>query len=126
MKGMLLYLWQIPQHIAARAVILWTGAKRSDVYSDTGYVARRFCGRWTAVSLGMYRIFASEKIYGNETTRRHEEGHSRQSAILGPIYMLAIGIPSFVGNLLHRVWKFDYYRQPWERWADVLGGVKRA
>ena len=41
------------------------------------------------------------------------------------LYLIVIGLPSAVGNLLHRKIKFDYYKQPWEAWADKLGGVKR-
>lgn len=45
-----------------------------------------------------------------------------------------IGIPSFIGNifdrLFHKKWSVEkritwYYKQPWEKWADTLGGVKR-
>ena len=43
----------------------------------------------------------------------------------GPLYLIIIGLPSAIGNLIHRKFKFDYYKQPWEAWADKLGGVKR-
>jgi len=52
-------------------------------------------------------------------------GHQKQSLYLGWLYLIIIGLPSVTGNLLNRVIDFDYYKQPWEAWADKLGGVKR-
>ena len=65
---------------------------------------------------------------------RHEQGHQKQSLYLGWLYLIIIGIPSFCGNifdrLFHRKWdvskRYDwYFSQPWEKWADELGGVNR-
>jgi hypothetical protein len=62
----------------------------------------------------------------------HEYGHSRQSAMLGPLYLLVVGIPS-----LMRVAYSRYYRKKhghaWKRyfdafpenWADTLGGIRK-
>ena len=57
---------------------------------------------------------------------RHEYGHCRQSRILGPFYLLVIGLPS----LLWALWwtpgrSVGYYSFYTERLADRLGGVKR-
>ena len=54
---------------------------------------------------------------------RHEYGHHVQSTYLGPLYLIIIGIPSVIGNILHRFIKFNYYKQPWEAWANRLGGI---
>ena len=61
----------------------------------------------------------------------HEYGHSVQSAILGPLYMIIVGLPSMlwcnlriVKNWRHRR-RIDYYSLPVEKWADRLGGVDR-
>jgi hypothetical protein len=70
----------------------------------------------------------------NETTVRHELGHSLQSRYLGPLYLFVVGIPSIYGNLVnrgkHRNWTASekalwYYNRFPENWADKLGGVKR-
>ena len=115
MKNFLLYLWQLPQNLLGLIVIAFTKAeKKGDVYVAEGY---RF-----GVSLGNYIIFGG---FFNSTDRKHEKGHQKQSLYLGPLYLIIIGLPSVTGNLLNRVIRFDYYRQPWEHWADVLGGVKR-
>lgn len=86
------------------------------------------------ISLGDYVLLGT--IYHNPTyrTQEHEWGHTRQSLIFGPLYLLFIGLPSGLGNLwariAHKSWSAKardkwYYSQPWERWADKLGGVVR-
>lgn len=56
-KKALLWVWQLPQNLLGLLVILATGAERIS-YDDgfvgrySGYVARRFNGSWSAVSLG--------------------------------------------------------------------------
>jgi hypothetical protein len=77
------------------------------------------------LSLGKY-IFIHQS-YG-EKVKDHERGHSVQSRHLGWLYLLIIGLPSLSGNIYSRIKHKDsawYYKQPWEAWADELGGVKR-
>lgn len=115
MKNFLLYIWQLPQNLLGLAIIFFSKAK-----SDFGRVYtthHRF-----GVSLGKYIIVYR---YCNLKTVQHERGHQKQSLYLGWLYLPVIGLPSAIGNILHRFIKFDYYKQPWEGWADKLGGVKR-
>lgn len=114
---MMLYLWQLPQNLLGLLVIAFIGAEYSSGYD--AWETRKYS---FGVSLGRYIIFGKYFTY---TSLKHERGHQKQSLYLGPLYLLIIGLPSLVGNLLHRVWKFDYYKLPWEAWADYLGGVKR-
>ena len=115
MKKLLLYLWQLPQNLLGLTVIAFTRAeKKGDIYHTDG---RRF-----GVSLGKYIIFRG---FFNATDKKHEQGHQKQSLYLGWLYLIVIGLPSAIGNLLNRVIDFDYYAQPWEAWADKLGEVKR-
>jgi len=61
-------------------------------------------------------------------TLKHEKGHTKQSVKLGLLYLIVIGLPSSIGNLLSRVSETinkNYFNLPWEKWADDLGGVKR-
>lgn len=78
----------------------------------------------SSVSLGQYILVDSDMLV-NYRTIAHEHGHQIQSLYLGPLCLVVIGLPSAIGNLLHRKIKFNYYKQPWEAWADKLGGVKR-
>lgn len=128
MKKFLIYLWQLPQNLIGLIVVLITKSVKKEVdisgVSITYYLANRFNKKWAGVSLGNYIIIA-KRMYETELTIKHEYGHQRQSLYLGWLYVFVIGIPSVIGNLLHRKFRFDYYQQPWEHWADKLGGVKR-
>lgn len=88
------------------------------------------------VSLGNYVLIGT--YYENRLeTINHEFGHTRQSRIFGPLYLLIIGLPSITGNIYDRIrsrvdknWTYKrsykwYYTRPWEHGADVLGGVER-
>lgn len=97
------------------------------------YVAQKFNSNWSGVSLGNYIIFSSHHN-ADDNSIKHEHGHQKQSSYLGWLYLILIGLPSFVGNLYdriaHKKWTIKerikwYYNQPWEKWADELGDVKR-
>lgn len=133
MKKVLLYLWQLPQNIIGLLVILVTGAKK------TAFECEWLASRWPhfGVCFGDYVIFGGAG--GDVTSLEHELGHHKQSQILGPLYLILVGIPSFLWNLVTRIlWIFStksrpwllllikiYYHMPWEYTADKLGGVKR-
>ena len=59
---------------------------------------------------------------------RHEAGHRRQSVILGPLYLLVVGLPSFLWASSKTAGLFrgrDYYSFYTEKWADELAGIER-
>ena len=130
MKEILLYLWQLPQNLLGLLLLLWY--KREKVYHRlNGRIFYYTDEMPSGISLGNYIIMNRED---REDGMRHEYGHSIQSRILGPLYLLIIGIPSACGNLydrlFHKKWPWPqqmkwYYNQPWEKWADKLGNVKR-
>ena len=79
-----------------------------------------------AVTLGQY-VFISQTYQDQSAVIRHECGHVKQSLILGPLYLIVIGIPS----ILH-AWLNDYigcdeeegYSHFYtEKWADKLMGI---
>lgn len=79
-----------------------------------------------SVSLGMFIFVTNIK---HEETIMHEYGHTRQSMLLGPLYLLVIGLPSFIWagcfdnyRSKHNKSYYDFYT---ESWADKLGGVER-
>ena len=135
MKEILLYAWQLPQRLLGLLLIRVLGAEEafnlSDgiaywLYKPTG----RFGGFISGVSLGGYIILKTRNV----NTVRHEYGHSRQSAVFGPFYLLLVGLPSAIGNLLdrmlHKKWPVEkrlrwYYSRWPEKQADRLGGVNR-
>lgn len=111
------YLWQLPQNLLGLLVVLCAKAK----LRGSLYIAKALFN--SGVSLGKYIIF--QKDCYTAQTIQHEKGHQKQSLYLGWLYLPLIGLPSLLGNLVHRVIKFNYYNQPWEKWADKLGGVIR-
>lgn len=117
MKRIILWLWQLPQNLIGFLIITIMKAKKQNNY----YVCPLFRA---GVSLGNYIIF-DHRIYVNNFSIKHEKGHQKQSLYLGWFYLLIIGLPSIIGNIIYRIKKFDYYAQPWEKWANKLGGVKR-
>lgn len=132
----LVCFWQFPQEIIGCFLILMVKGKRKYInvlipgkQSKYGLV-----GVYTVpnlfnsgISLGSYIIFDG-KIEISEIDVLHEYGHHLQSRILGPFYLLIVGIPSLIGNIYSRIKKKDnkwYYSRFPENWADKLGGVNR-
>jgi hypothetical protein len=89
-----------------------------------------------AVSLGLFVFYTRSDgpfVPVGPENRDHELGHARQSALLGPLYLPIVGVPSTlrVGfAIAHKLvrgrrWGGYYDGFP-ERWADALGGVDRS
>ncbi len=126
----LLWFWQLPQHLLGLALIVILRARKN----DRGiYIVPPLS--FGGVSLGEYIILDEwlESLPVSKTVE-HERGHSKQSRYLGPLYLLIVGIPSALMNLMSRYsrhygsGKFsDGYYDRWpETWADRLGGVERS
>lgn len=85
-------------------------------------------GKWGGVSLGMF-LFVPEGLDKEKETRllMHEYGHSRQSLLLGPLYLPLVGLPSFLWANLPALVRYrrrraiGYYDRYPENWADRLG-----
>lgn len=70
------------------------------------------------ISLGML-CFVSESLSHNKESVAHElDGHTMDSKILGPFYLLLIGIPSILWAWLYDPTKHCYYDFYTERWAN--------
>lgn len=126
--NVILWVWQLPQNLAG--FILSRFARKAELFGVRVYYMPLFS---SAVSLGDYILFDSvfrklgSCLYMLESVN-HESGHSKQSKILGPLYLPFVGLPSLMVNIYARIADKDnrwYYKQPWEAWADKLGGVKR-
>lgn len=119
----LLFLWELPQNILG--LTLWA-CTRKRIRSVKQVQGRFFLHAPFGVSLGHFVFWCG---YGDEgeRIRRHEYGHTFQSRLMGPFYLLLVGLPSVsrgVYSLFHRTrtgryWQ-GYYRGYPERWADEL------
>ena len=128
-KG-LLFLWQLPQNIIGLVIRFFCHKDKSQKV----YWAKNFAR--SGVSLGNFIIL--DECYKHDITLKntiaHERGHQVQSKILGPLYLIIIGLPSFIANIHDRI-MFSYlpqrlklqiyYSRPWEYLADRLGRVDR-
>ena len=115
--------WGLPQTLAGFLLFLY--------WRRRGAAHRLYHGavvtEWAAgggVSLGLF-VFVSGKARPGVTV--HEYGHCIQSLLLGPLYLPAVGVPSYLwANLpalrrLRREKGFSYYAIYPENWANALG-----
>ena len=111
-----LYLWQLLQN--ALGFIFTLNAKQKEV-DNIKYCQRK--GFPGGITLGEYILLGS---MDDRVSVHHEYGHTKQSRLLGPLYLIVIGLPSI---LWAWYWtsgrKYDYYDFYTEKWADKLGGV---
>ena len=121
---LLQWTWGILQNILGLLIYLYlkyTGLREMRYRYNSTYVTR-----WrlkSSMSLGMFIFMGNDDI----RTLVHEFGHSIQSCILGPFYLLIIGIPSFLwANIpILAKWratgKVPYSAFYPEKWANYLG-----
>ena len=134
----LLYLWQLPQHLAALLVygFLTVARKRmnppSSPFKPEEIVALSI--PYFGLCLGEYIFLGYKELegsgYGKLTrqTLNHEIGHQKQSRYLGPLYLLIVGLPSITRNIYNRLRRKGsaWYYSGWpENDADRRGGVSR-
>lgn len=121
----LMYIWQLPQFVLGVMYFTLLEAFRKqpmidEISADVDII--RYSGLG-GVCLGPY-IFVGDQASGS--TIKHEYGHYLQSRMLGPLYLIVIGLPSATFWLLKRAGLFKnvaYRSVPWEAWADKLGKV---
>ena len=120
------YIWQLPQTIAAFIYFTYLSNRNEilDTCTFQGAIVFIKKNAGGSVTLGNH-IFLSPKATDN--TVRHEWGHTRQSLLLGPLYLIIIGIPSIVWAAIHKrvATTRSYYLFYTESWAVRLGGVIR-
>jgi len=126
-KNLILYIWQLPQHMLALILIRFSKAEFDEKYQTSRvYRTKKLFG----ISLGQYIIMNTHHDY---QTIQHEYGHSIQSLYFGPLYLLIVGLPSITMNIISRIdyrfgnkkFYYNYYNRWPENWADKLGGVNR-
>lgn len=118
----LLYIWQLPQNILGLILRVFWKLDNTVLYKDkTVRVCKGFPGN---ISLGD-TVIVYKYPYNKATwnTIKHEWGHTRQSLYLGPLYLIVIGIPSFLWACTYKWLKKDYYWFYTESWANKLGGI---
>ncbi|MFV2015835.1 MAG: hypothetical protein ACC656_10425 [Candidatus Heimdallarchaeota archaeon] len=118
------WTWELPQTLLGWIVMRVYEVRRIKDYQDVKMVLLQ--NALIGISLGRYIIFHYQ---ANNNTKKHEYGHTKQSKYLGPLYLIVVGLPSIILNILSRIigGKFakNYYNRFPENWADKLGRVTR-
>ena len=123
-RNLILFIWQLPQHIIALIYFGYLVMMCKDLGVDSRYKQAIVipCIMRGAVTLGNYVFVGLNSEY--RKTVKHELGHIIQSKILGPLYLIVIGIPSITYCGLRRLFpslrKKNYYDFYTEKWANNL------
>lgn len=123
-RNLILFIWQLPQHLLAILYIGYLVMMCKDLGVDSRYKQAIVipCVMKGAVTLGCYVFVGLNSEY--RKTVKHELGHTIQSKILGPLYLIVIGIPSITYCGLRRIFpslrKKNYYNFYTEKTADYL------
>jgi len=140
MKKLLYVLWQLTWGIlqSALGLAVFIAHIRDRHYVYHGAVITEWADK-ASVSLGMF-VFVTKEPYfydklkdeytAQELSERllvHEYGHTIQSLILGPLYLIVIGIPSTLWGFLpslnqkRKTEGLSYFSFFTEKWANSLG-----
>ena len=123
-RNLILFIWQLPQHIVAIIYFGYLVMMCKDLGEDSRYKQAIVipCVMRGAITLGNYVFVGLNSEY--KKTIKHELGHTIQSKILGPLYLIVIGIPSITYCGLRRLFpslrKKNYYDFYTEKWANYL------
>jgi hypothetical protein len=134
-KNILLYIWQLPQNLIG-LLLVWIYKPTRSHKLDNGvtvYYSNKMSG---GISLGNYSIVMMchyrkdmEESLKRDTVRHEAIGHALQSKILGPLYLLVIGLPSITWAGLYgtiiKPTPNGYYKFYTEKWADKIANVQR-
>ena len=114
------WTWGLPQNLAG--LVLYAAHRKDRHYNHEGAMVTIW-DRKDGISLGKF-IFAPD----DEKLLSHEYGHTKQSLVLGPFYLIVVGIPSILWNRLPYFKKLRstkgkaYDSMLIERSATYLGG----
>ena len=123
-RNLILFIWQLPQHLVALIYFGYLVMMCKDLGVDSRYKQAIVipCVMRGAITLGNYVFVGLNSEY--RKTVKHELGHTIQSKILGPLYLIIIGIPSITYCGLRRIFpslrKKNYYNFYTEKWANNL------
>lgn len=129
------YIWQLPQNLLGLILIAFYRPERKHILEngvEVHYATRMkggiSLGKYSIVNTCHYRKDVNESLK-RDTVRHEAIGHAKQSLILGPLYLLVIGLSSITwagmyGTLVPYTHN-GYYTFWTEKWADKLAGVER-
>lgn len=133
--SILLYAWQLPQNLLGLLLVaiykpqrLHTLENGIKIYYSNKMSGGISLGNYCIVNTIHYRKELSESIK-RDTVKHEAIGHTKQSKMFGPLYLIVIGLPSIIWAGLYgtiiKTSKNGYYKFYTEKWADKLANVKR-
>lgn len=120
------WIWGFPQTLAGFLIFLFH--KSAPRRTFHGCIVTKW-NQSGSLGLGMFLFLSQHSYDGDPQVQVHEFGHAVQSAILGPLFLPIMGIPSFLWcNLkpcrkLRREKGVSYYRLYTESSANRLGSL---
>lgn len=124
-KEILFWTWCLPQTLIGFILyVIFEGKIKHLTTQKKQYQYYIYKLKNGSISLGKYILLTKYRENDVETIK-HEYGHQIQSYILGPLYLLLIGLPSLLWACIF--WnpnKHSYYWFYTEKWANKLGGVE--
>lgn len=122
-------LWELPQNIIGIVLYFLVKGRIKKKEIIKKHIFCKVTG--FAISLGEFIFWTDDKnliIELKQPNKVHEYGHAIQSKLLGPLYLIIIGIPSLGRNIYgilyyyikKKIWRHYFDGYP-EDWADKLG-----
>lgn len=110
-KFLIKLVWELPSNLLALILIPFLGVDKFDFDWKNGIVivTMSYAG---AMTLGCFIFVRKEDWYLLE----HEYGHIRQGWVLGPLYLLVIGLPSIIWCMIYKYTGKEYewfYTEHW-------------
>ena len=131
MKTFLYVLWQwtwgLPQNIVGSVIYLFCRIKGCPHFRYQGAVVTVWPINAGSMSMGRYLFMYPGWDPEDKDLLRHEYGHTIQSLMLGPLFLLVVGLPSILWaglpcfDRLRERKHMDYDDAYQENWANILG-----
>jgi hypothetical protein len=122
-------IWELPQNIVG--IIVWLIIRHKITRVEIIHKRLFFQTHNFGISLGSFVFWSNSNdaiVSIAPKNKEHEYGHTIQSLIFGPLYLILVGIPSIsrvvYSSIYYRLNKIkwaNYYNGYPENWADKLG-----
>lgn len=97
-KFLIKLIWELPSNVVGFILMFFLGVDKIKFNKDKGILELTMSPDG-GITVGVF-VFVG---YDNsEETIKHELGHVRQGWICGPLYLIVIGIPSFIWCCIYR------------------------
>ena len=120
----LLFVWQLPQNLVALLVLIFSKTEGVIAYRHYCFALKtKLPSKASGVSLGNFALISPDRASDEKTVRHELDGHTVDSKIFGPLYLLVVGLPSVLHLLFHNS-RRDYDDFYTERWANRHAGLR--